>query len=152
MMRYQRGSSNIASFFVALLIIAVVGVWIFETSPASTDGVREVVENAKSSPVATGIVAAGLKSTPTPTRAQLGVLRERVNEQLVLETAQAVTGDRGLRPASIAKSEQEESDRRAVYNFLHTREGLGTFAVIFVISFFLVFTAVNRWRRAQERS
>lgn len=64
--------------------------------PAKHADVMTVVEQAQASTAATKIVVDGLKKWPTPNVAELSTIRDRVNEQLVLEASRAVAGDGSL--------------------------------------------------------
>ncbi len=70
--------------------------------------VQAVVQKAKASPAASAIVQSALKKTPTPTVTELVEIRDKVNEQLVLDISKSTTGETSLRSNSARKEEEKQ--------------------------------------------
>lgn len=102
-MKKQQGSITTA----LLVVLTVVGfvVWAYGATTATPEDVQAVVQKAKGSPAAALIVQTALKNTPTPTVAELVGIRDKVNEQLVLDISKSATGDTSLKSNSARNEE-----------------------------------------------
>lgn len=108
-MRTQRGSISVA--LVLLIMVGAAGlIWLFDDidNPASITSVDEVIALAQSSEATRTILKRELTKTPTPTKHELRNLRRRVEEQLILDRAIALTGNATLEPASIVRAREEK--------------------------------------------
>ncbi|MDO9099663.1 MAG: hypothetical protein Q7V53_02815 [Caldisericota bacterium] len=76
---------------LALAVAALLIVW--GNSPAESQDLQAVISLASSNPESKASLAASLKETPNPSRADLHRMRNRVNEILVNGMAKEVTGD-----------------------------------------------------------
>jgi cobalamin biosynthesis Mg chelatase CobN len=105
-MKKQQGSITTA----LLVILTVIGllVWAYGTTTVSPEDVQAVVQKAKTSPAATAIIQSALKKTPTPTVTELVEIRDKVNEQLVLDISKSATGEASLQPSSVRKEEEKQ--------------------------------------------
>ena len=106
----QRGAS-LLSFLLLVALLAVAFRWLLDDYlPASAEDLNAVVALADSSTAARTILVGALKETPNPNRGELRLLRSRMNEVIVTETARAVTGDKTIETPTERASARETQE------------------------------------------
>lgn len=115
MQKLQRGSAHLL-FAIAMIVGIVVSAVIermqaADDASASLSSVDEVIALAKTSEVTQAILKRRLAQTPIPTVSQLRQLRQQVEDQLLLDRAIAVTGDKSLETALVVKARALKHDQ-----------------------------------------
>lgn len=103
----KKHKGSISNALIAAVLLFSLVMWVYGATKSEPADVKSVIALASGSEAATLILKAGLKSTPTPTVLELSKLRGAIEEQLVLEQARQLTGDKSLRAASVVEAEKK---------------------------------------------
>jgi len=102
----QTGSIGDVIFGIVFLVVALS--FAHGSLTADPQAVQELAHSARNSPEALATIKATLEKTPTPTNRELRQLRDKVNDQILLQTSKEVTGNPDLKAAPQVQTQEQK--------------------------------------------
>lgn len=146
-----RQTGWIGSAIFGVVCVGILLIWAAGFMPASQENVQAVVQSAQGNAEATAIVTSSLEKTPTPTITELGRIKDKVNEALVLETAKQVTGNPALKSHSQIQKEEFIKDQQAIQKtFSNDVVSWTVKGIVGCVLLLIALNAFNSYRRSKH--